>query len=74
MLNFANIDPIRMLYYAAATNGLLAPPLLIIILFIANNKRILHDRTNGIVSNVLGITITVIMAVVSLFTIESFFR
>lgn len=74
MLNFANIDPIRMLYYAAATNGLLAPPLLVIILFIANNKRILHDRTNGILSNVLGITITIIMAIVSLFTIESFFR
>ena len=74
ILNFTNIDPITMLYYAAVTNGILAPPLLVIILFIANNKRILHEKVNGIYSNILGITITVIMALVSLFTIESLIR
>ncbi len=74
ILNFTNIDPITMLYYAAVTNGILAPPLLVIILFIANNKRILHEKINGLYSNILGITITVIMALVSLFTIESLIR
>ena len=74
LLNFVNIEPILMLYYAAAVNGILAAPLLVIILFIANNKKILGDRTNGSLSNVLVATTTVIMAVISLFTIESFFR
>lgn len=74
LLNFINIDPILMLYYAAAVNGILAAPLLVIILFVANNKKILGDNVNGKVSNILVTITTVIMAVISLFTIESFFR
>lgn len=74
LLNFTNIEPILMLYYAAAANGILAAPLLIIILFVANNKKILGDKVNGRLSNVLVIITTVIMAIISLFTIESFFR
>ncbi len=74
ILNFVNIDPILMLYYAAAVNGILAAPLLVIILFIANNKRILQDKTNSKLSNILGITITIVMGAISLFTVESFFR
>ncbi len=74
ILNFTNINPITMLYYAAVTNGILAAPLLVIILFIANNKKILHEKVNGIYSNILGISITIVMTLVSLFTIESLIR
>jgi NRAMP (natural resistance-associated macrophage protein)-like metal ion transporter len=73
LLNFINIDPILMLYYAAAVNGILAAPLLVIILFVANNKKILGDKTNSRLSNILVVLTTVIMAIISLFTIESFF-
>lgn len=74
LLNFIDIDPILMLYYAAAVNGILAAPLLVIILFVANNKKILGDKVNGTLSNILVATTTVIMGIISLFTIESFFR
>ena len=74
ILNFINIEPILMLYYAAAANGILAAPLLVIILFVANNKKILGDKVNGKLSNTLVIITAVIMAIISLFTIESFFR
>jgi len=74
LLNFIDIDPILMLYYAAAVNGILAAPLLVIILFVANNKKILGDKVNGTLSNTLVIITAVIMALISLFTIESFFR
>lgn len=74
ILNFTEINPMLMLYYAAAVNGILAAPLLVVILFIANNKKILGDRINGKLSNILVVTITIIMAVISLFTIEAFFR
>lgn len=74
LLNFVSIDPLLMLYYAAAVNGILAAPLLVIILFIANNKKILGDKVNGKISNILVIIITAIMGIISLFTIESFFR
>ncbi len=74
ILNFINIDPILMLYYAAAVNGILAAPLLVIILFVANNKKILGDRINGRLSNLLVVITTIIMGIISLCTIESFFR
>jgi NRAMP (natural resistance-associated macrophage protein)-like metal ion transporter len=74
LLNFINIDPMLMLYYAAAVNGVLAAPLLIIILFIANNKKILGDKVNGPLSNTLVSVTAIIMGIISLFTIESLLR
>lgn len=74
LLNFVDIDPIKMLYYSAAVNGILAAPLIVIIIFIANNKRILGNRVNGTISNVFVILTAVIMGIISLFTIEGFFR
>lgn len=74
LLNFIKIDPILMLYYAAVVNGVLAAPLLVIIVCIANNKKILGDNVNGIWSNILVIVTIIIMAIISLFTIEAFFR
>jgi NRAMP (natural resistance-associated macrophage protein)-like metal ion transporter len=74
LLNFIDIDPMKMLYYAAATNGILAAPLLVIILFIANNKRILGENTNGKLSNTLVIITAIIMGLISLFTIEALIR
>jgi NRAMP (natural resistance-associated macrophage protein)-like metal ion transporter len=74
LINILGIDPMAMLYYSAAANGILAAPLMIIILFIANNKKILGENTNGLLSNVFGWTITAIMAIVSLFTIEAFLK
>lgn len=72
-LNFLQIDPILMLYYAAAVNGVLAAPLLIIIIMIANNKRILGDQVNGKLSNFLVSLTIIIMGVISLLTVYAFF-
>jgi len=74
LLNFINIDPMLMLYCAAAVNGVLAAPLLVIILFIANNKKILGDKTNSRLSNTLVGFTAIVMGLISIFTIESFFR
>ncbi len=72
LLNFIHIDPILMLYYAAAVNGILAAPLLGIILVVANNKKILGDKVNGTISNILVIMTTIIMATISLLTVQMF--
>jgi NRAMP (natural resistance-associated macrophage protein)-like metal ion transporter len=74
LLNVFNVDPIAMLYYSAVINGILAAPILIIILHIANNKRIMHEYTNGKLSNTLNIFITIVMALIAVFTIESIIR
>jgi NRAMP (natural resistance-associated macrophage protein)-like metal ion transporter len=72
ILNFIDIDPIHMLYYAAAVNGILAAPLLVIIIIVANNKEILGDKVNGLMSNIFTILTTLIMGVIAILTIWSF--
>jgi NRAMP (natural resistance-associated macrophage protein)-like metal ion transporter len=72
-VNFSGIGAMTVLYYAAMLNGVLAPPLLIIILLIGNNKRILGGKTNGAISNILGLIITAVMSFVGVATIFSLF-
>jgi len=61
LVNFTPIKPFTMLYYSALLNGICAPPLMIMILIISNSKKIMGTHTNSLFSNILGITITVIM-------------
>jgi NRAMP (natural resistance-associated macrophage protein)-like metal ion transporter len=70
-INFVNIDPIKALIYTAVINGITAVPILYAILRIANDKKILKDKTNGVLSNTLGWLTFLIMgvsAVILLFT------
>jgi NRAMP (natural resistance-associated macrophage protein)-like metal ion transporter len=62
-INFIGIDPIQALIYAAVINGVVAVPILIALMKIANDKKILHDRTNGKLSNILGLITVLIMGV-----------
>jgi len=54
LVNFAGINPIRALFWTAVINGVLAPPLLVIIMVISNNEKIVGDRRNSILINLLG--------------------
>lgn len=72
LINFIGIDPIVALYYTAIINGIIAPPLIIMILFIANNKKIMGERTNSPFLNILGALTAFIMglsAVILLFSL-----
>jgi Mn2+/Fe2+ NRAMP family transporter len=60
-INFIGIDPIQALIYAAVINGVVAVPILIALMKIANDKEILRNRTNGRLSNVLGLITVLIM-------------
>lgn len=62
-INFVNIDPIKALIYTAVINGITAVPILFIILKIANDNKILEDKTNSSVSNVLGWLTFLIMGI-----------
>ncbi|HYZ60303.1 MAG TPA: divalent metal cation transporter [Nitrososphaeraceae archaeon] len=62
-INFVNIDPIKALIYTAVINGITAVPILFAILRIANDKKILEDKTNGLVSNLLGWLTFLIMGI-----------
>ena len=63
-INFVNIDPIKALIYTAVINGITAVPILFAILRMANDKKILEDKTNyGLVSNLLGWLTFLIMGI-----------
>jgi Mn2+/Fe2+ NRAMP family transporter len=53
-LNFAKLDAIKLLIWAAVVNGLLAPPLIVIILVVCNNRRVMGEHRNGWALNVVG--------------------
>jgi Mn2+/Fe2+ NRAMP family transporter len=74
-IDFLNIDSIKALIYTAVINEIIAVPILFVILKIANDKKILEDKTNSLASNVLGWLTFMIMAisvVVLLFTWSSY--
>src|SRR3989344_5484817 len=73
LINFIGIDPIVALYYTAVINGIIAPPLIIMILFIANNKKIMGERTNSPFLNILGALTAFIMGLSAVILIFSFF-
>lgn len=54
VIDFAGINPISALFWTAVINGIVAPPLLVVVMLVSNNKRVMGDRTNGIVTNILG--------------------
>ncbi|MBK9453336.1 MAG: divalent metal cation transporter [Bacteroidetes bacterium] len=62
-LNYVGITPIQSLIYTAILYGMTAPVLIAIILHISNNKKIMGDNVNGILSNILGFTALIIMTV-----------
>lgn len=62
-INFVDVSPIKALVYTAVINGLTAVPILIVIMKIANDKRILGDKTNRPISNIIGWLTILIMGI-----------
>jgi len=61
LINFAKINAITVLFWTGVLNGFLAPPLLVLIMIVSNNRKIMGNRVNGRVVNVLGWTATLVM-------------
>lgn len=66
LLNFAGIDPMHALLYAAVVNGLVAPIMIYSIVKISSNGRIMGKWVNGPLTKVLGWMLTAIMFLVAL--------
>jgi len=61
LMNIIGISPIKALIWTAILNGIVTPPLLFVILLIANNKKIMNGKTNGLIGNILGGSVCLIM-------------
>ncbi|QBD78928.1 divalent metal cation transporter [Ktedonosporobacter rubrisoli] len=62
LINFFGFNPIAALFWTALINGLLAPPLMLVIMLIANNRKVMGDKTNGFWLNFLGWIATLLMS------------
>ncbi len=64
-LNFTGINPMKALVFAGVVQGFSTPPLLLLILLMTNRQRIMGQRTNHRVMNVLGWATTVVIFLAS---------
>jgi NRAMP (natural resistance-associated macrophage protein)-like metal ion transporter len=62
LIDYAGVNAIRMLFWAAVVNGVLAPPLIAIILHVSNNRSVMGEHTNGRALNFLGISTLLVMS------------
>jgi Mn2+/Fe2+ NRAMP family transporter len=53
-ISFSNISPIKALILTAVINAVVTIPILFLIMRIANDKKILKDKTNSRFSNIIG--------------------
>ncbi|HYM84630.1 MAG TPA: divalent metal cation transporter [Candidatus Dormibacteraeota bacterium] len=65
-INFLGVDPIAALVVTAIINGLLAPPLLVLVMLVANDRKVMGERTNGRWLNVLGWLTTGLMGLAAI--------
>ena len=62
LMNFAQINPFKALFYTAVIYGVISPILILFILLIANNKKVMGNLVNDKVTNILGILTLLIMS------------
>jgi len=53
-VTFSNLNPIQALILSAVINAVVTVPILFIVLRLANDKKILQDKTNSRFSNIIG--------------------
>jgi Mn2+/Fe2+ NRAMP family transporter len=63
LMNYVNIDPIKALIYTAVINGVSAVPILFVVMKISNDKKLLRENSNRRISNIIGWSTFIIMAV-----------
>ncbi|WP_162601749.1 NRAMP family divalent metal transporter [Occallatibacter savannae] len=72
-LNFFGINPMRALVIAGIVQGFSTPPLMALIMAMTNNRRIMKDRVNGRLANILGWVTTIAIFSASLGLVISLF-
>ena len=73
VINFLGINPMRALVFAGIVQGFSTPPLMVLIMVMTNQRRIMGDRTNRRLINILGWATTVVIWAASIGLIISYF-
>ncbi len=69
LINYTGISPIQALLYTATLYGITSPIIIAIVLHIGNNKKIMKEHTNSLLSNILGILTFLLMLSSAIFLI-----
>lgn len=70
--NFARLDPIQGLIYAAVANGIVAPIILFFVVRLSSNKKIMGDYANNRLLSGMGWLTIVVMAITGIAAIATF--
>ena len=62
-LDFAGLNAVKMLFWAAVLNGVLAPPLLILVVLLTSRADVMGEHLNGRVLRWLGWTCAALMLI-----------
>jgi NRAMP (natural resistance-associated macrophage protein)-like metal ion transporter len=65
-INFAPIDPIKALFWAAVVNGVVAPPVMVILMLMASNPKVMKQFTISRRLRILGWMATVLMTLATI--------
>jgi Mn2+/Fe2+ NRAMP family transporter len=60
-MNFLGFNPMKALVFAGIVQGFSTPPLLLLMMLMTNRRRVMGDKTNGLLLNLIGWTTTAIM-------------
>lgn len=63
IMNYFNLNPVKLLFYTAFFQGMISPFLILTILSISNNKKVMGTYVNSSLSNILGFGAFMIMTV-----------
>jgi len=61
LMNFADITPIKALFWSAVLNGIIAVPMMLVMMHMASSKRIMGDHTVPLYLKLLGWAATLLM-------------
>jgi Mn2+/Fe2+ NRAMP family transporter len=53
-LDYTGLDAVKMLFWSAVVNGVLAPPLILLIVLLTSNRKVMGDRVNPPLLQILG--------------------
>lgn len=73
LMNLAQINPFKALFYTAVIYGLISPILIFLILILANDQKLMGKNTNNLVTNVLGVLALVIMSAAAIAMVATSF-
>ena len=62
-LDYAGLDAVKMLFWAAVLNGTLAPPLLILVVLLTSRADVMGEHRNGTLLRCLGWTCAIVMLI-----------